>query len=182
MSSLARGRRFKGYVLLRQFLISKVLVKVIAPDLKAYAYSVCSDHHLAEDLSQEVLAKVLESKVAPSNPKELKPYAFRMLRNLYIDYIRKQSLRTEYLATQRHLEAKYQINNCALIDEYLVNQAFSSLNEQQREIIYLVDILGYKYREVAEVTGLPTGTVMSRLNRARAAMLTHIQTDQINTP
>lgn len=172
----------KGPVLLRYFLLSKVSVKVIAADLHAYAYSVCSDYHLAEDLSQEVLAKVLESKVAPSNPKDLKPYAFRMLKNLYIDYLRKQNLRAQYLATEQHLQAKYQLNNCALIDEYLVNQAFSSLNEQQREIIYLVDILGYKYREVAEITGLPTGTVMSRLNRARATMLTHIQTDPNNTP
>lgn len=153
---------------------------MLATDLKAYAYSVCSDYHLAEDLSQEVLAKVLESKVAPSNAKELKPYAFRMLKNLYIDYLRKQNLRAEYLATQQQLQAKYQLNNCALLDEYLVNQAFSSLNEQQREIIYLVDILGYKYREVSQMTELPLGTVMSRLNRARALMLTHIQNDQIN--
>ncbi len=172
----------KGTALIRRFLLSKVLVKLIAADLRAYAYSVCSDYHLAEDLSQEVLAKVLESKVAPSNAKELKPYAFRMLKNLYTDYLRKQNLRVEYLSTQRQLQAKYQINNCTLIDEYLVNQAFASLNEQQREIIYLVDILGYKYREVAEITDLPIGTVMSRLNRARATMLSLIQTDSIEMP
>jgi len=165
-----------GFILLRRFIFSKVL----ANDLKAYAYSVCSDYHLAEDLSQEVLAKVLESKVVPLNPKELKPYAFKMLKHLYIDYLRKQHLRAEYLSTQHQLQTKYQLNNCALIDEYLVNQAFSSLNEQQREIIYLVDILGYKYREVSQMTEIPVGTVMSRLNRARAAMLAHIQNDKIN--
>ncbi len=162
--------------MLRRF----ILCKVLTSDLKAYAYSVCSDYHLAEDLSQEVLAKVLESKVAPLNPKDLKPYAFKMLKNLYVDYLRKQNLRAEYLATEQQLLAKYQLNNCNLIDEYLVNQAFSSLNEQQREIIYLVDILGYKYREVAQMTDLPVGTVMSRLNRARAVMLNYIRDDQVN--
>ena len=160
--------------MLRRFLLSRKLTNSIAGDLKIYAYSVCSDYHLAEDLSQEVLAKVLESKRVPNNITELKPYAFRMLKNLYIDYIRKQNLRADYQTLQQQLFEKYSIDRCDMLNQYSINQAFNGLNEDQREILYLVDVLGYKYTEVADSLGLPIGTEMSRLSRARAKMLAFI--------
>ena len=62
-----------------------------------------------------------------------------------------------------------------MLNQYSINQAFNGLNEDQREILYLVDVLGYKYTEVADSLGLPIGTVMSRLSRARAKMLAYIE-------
>ncbi|MGB1237173.1 MAG: sigma-70 family RNA polymerase sigma factor [Pseudomonadales bacterium] len=161
--------------MLKRFFLSQTLAKGVANDLKAYAYTVCSDHHLAEDLSQEVIAKVLESKRAPRSAEELKPYTFKMLRNLYIDYVRKQQLRVQYAQVEQQLYEKYQLSGTELLDEFMLNQAFASLNETQRELVYMVDVLGYKYREVAAITGMQLGTVMSRLSRARAQMVAHLQ-------
>ena len=48
--------------------------------------------------------------------------------------------------------------------------ALMSLPEEQREVLVLVALEGLAYKDVAEILGLPLGTVMSRLGRARAAL------------
>ena len=51
-----------------------------------------------------------------------------------------------------------------------VRQALSELPECFRATIYLADVEGYPYREISEMLGVPIGTVMSRLHRARAML------------
>ena len=48
-----------------------------------------------------------------------------------------------------------------------VQQALSSLPEQFRIAVLLADVEGFRYQEIAEITGVPIGTVMSRLHRGR---------------
>jgi RNA polymerase sigma-70 factor (ECF subfamily) len=50
----------------------------------------------------------------------------------------------------------------------------SRLTQRQREIIALVDIAGFSYAEAARQLGVPVGTVMSRLSRARHALLVQV--------
>jgi RNA polymerase sigma-70 factor (ECF subfamily) len=49
------------------------------------------------------------------------------------------------------------------------------LPDEQRIVLALVAVEGMSYREAAEVIGIPTGTVMSRLARARAALVRHLE-------
>lgn len=170
----------KGYSLIIRFIRTKILAEKIAPELRIYAFKVCSDPHLAEDLAQEVLVKVLESKSVPQNLAELKPYVFTMLKNLYIDYIRKQNVRAEYISIQQQVFQKYNISQHDVLDNYSINKAFSRLNEEQKEIVFMVDVQGYKYREVEQITGIALGTVMSRLSRARACMLNYMQNENVS--
>lgn len=51
-----------------------------------------------------------------------------------------------------------------------VRSALAALPEEQRVAVYLADVEGFAYREIAEIMGSPIGTVMSRLHRARAAL------------
>lgn len=53
----------------------------------------------------------------------------------------------------------------------MVRQAFAKLATRDREILCLVDILGLTYAEAATVIDVPLGTVMSRVSRARRAMI-----------
>jgi RNA polymerase sigma-70 factor (ECF subfamily) len=53
-----------------------------------------------------------------------------------------------------------------------IQQAFMSLPEEQRAVLHLVAIEGLSYQEAAESLGIPVGTLMSRLGRARAALRT----------
>jgi RNA polymerase sigma-70 factor (ECF subfamily) len=51
-----------------------------------------------------------------------------------------------------------------------VTAALDRLPDQQREVVVLVALEEMSYRDVAEITGVPVGTVMSRLSRARSAL------------
>jgi RNA polymerase sigma-70 factor (ECF subfamily) len=51
-----------------------------------------------------------------------------------------------------------------------VREALAALPEEQRVAVYLADVEGFAYREIAEIMGSPIGTVMSRLHRGRAAL------------
>jgi len=51
-----------------------------------------------------------------------------------------------------------------------VKEALAALPEEQRVAVYLADVEGFAYREIADIMGSPVGTVMSRLHRGRAAL------------
>jgi len=57
------------------------------------------------------------------------------------------------------------------LDDVLTRMAFEKLNPAEREILYLVDVTGLKYAETADVLDVPVGTIMSRVSRARRALL-----------
>ena len=54
--------------------------------------------------------------------------------------------------------------------DILIRLAFERLDSDKREILFLVDVIGLKYSESAEVIGISVGTVMSRVSRARRAL------------
>ncbi|WP_416424431.1 sigma-70 family RNA polymerase sigma factor [Pseudomonas sp. App30] len=58
---------------------------------------------------------------------------------------------------------------------HLLQQALQALAPGYREVIVLKDLEGLPYKDIAQVTGVPIGTVMSRLARARAALRVHLQ-------
>ena len=59
----------------------------------------------------------------------------------------------------------------------MIRLAFEKLPPEVREILCLVDIMGLKYAEAAEVMSVPTGTVMSRISRARKTLLARVDGD-----
>ena len=60
----------------------------------------------------------------------------------------------------------------------LVRLAFEQLPAPAREVLFLVDVMGLKYREAAEVIGVPNGTMMSRVSRARKALMQLVEGDE----
>jgi RNA polymerase sigma-70 factor (ECF subfamily) len=56
--------------------------------------------------------------------------------------------------------------------DVLIRLGYERLSPEKREVLFLVDIMGLKYAEAAEVMGVAAGTVMSRLSRARRALRT----------
>jgi RNA polymerase sigma-70 factor (ECF subfamily) len=56
----------------------------------------------------------------------------------------------------------------------MLHDAIGSLPAEQRTVVLLYDVEGFSYEEIAQVTGMPMGTVKSRLNRARARLRDHL--------
>jgi RNA polymerase sigma-70 factor (ECF subfamily) len=95
-----------------------------------------------------------------------------MLRNLHINGLRRKSHSTvvksvDDLHDGEGAEAPQQEHHLSTAE---IGEALNRLPAQQREILLLIGLEEMSYREAAEITGVPIGTVMSRLSRARGTL------------
>ena len=147
-------------------------IENILPMLRRFAYSLTGNAPDADDLVQTTLEKILKKGV-PAEV-EVTKWAFKVCRNVWIDEYRAQKVRQN--ATQKpELQEPQSINEQQAFDskEMLthVNKAMNTLPDEQRAILSLVAVQGMSYKEVAASMEIPVGTVMSRLSRARSALL-----------
>ena len=143
----------------------------MAAELKAYALALTRDEPDADDLVQDILLKIHEGAPLPSDSQKAKLYSFRMLRNLHIDNVRKSKVRLEYSTEQERLYSETANSPFDLVEQLVVREAFALLTAEHREILFLIDVMGFKYADVAETLNVAVGTIMSRVSRARASMI-----------
>ncbi|WP_169543191.1 RNA polymerase sigma factor [Sneathiella aquimaris] len=154
-------------------------IKKLFPELKAYANALVNGSHIAEDLVQEAIARALQAKKIPDDLQGLRPWLFRIVRNVHIDSLRREKIQRDYSLEQEKL-----LNDGAgfypvVLEEILVREALTQLNAVEREILYLIDVLEFKYSEAAIVLSVPEGTIMSRISRARRALLTKVEQSNV---
>lgn len=143
----------------------------LKPELLAFARSLARDSAEAEDLAQEAVVRALQAARVPAAAAELRPWMFRLIRNLFIDERRRDRVRREYSEGPGRFFGDRSRTASDPVQTVMVRQAFDRLVERDREILCLVDVLGMSYAEASAVLGVPLGTVMSRLSRARRAMI-----------
>ena len=144
-------------------------IELLLPELHSYARWICTPPDDPEDLVQSAVERTLRAESPPVKLVELRPWMFRVIRNLHMDELRRHRVRREYLARESRLsdEASDQRD---VSRDVLIRLAFEKLPPEKREILFLVDIIGLKYSETADVVGVSQGTVMSRVSRARQAL------------
>ncbi|HFQ13827.1 MAG TPA: sigma-70 family RNA polymerase sigma factor [Gammaproteobacteria bacterium] len=145
-------------------------LEAMRPRLYRLAYSWTMNPALADDLTQETLAKGLKKVGQLKNPDALEGWLFGILRNCWRDHYRSQrdmdELDHEQLTDEQTPEQHHEQQHIVT----KVRSAVAQLAEGQREVLTLVDLEGFSYAEVAESLNIPIGTVMSRLCRARKAL------------
>jgi len=144
---------------------------VLQPELLAYARSLTLDIGGAEDLAHDAVVRALQSGSAPGQIADLRPWMFRVIKNLFIDTKRKERIQREFSITQSRLSDVGPEPASDPVEALMVRQAYSGLVPRDREILCLVDILGLTYAQTATAIDVPVGTVMSRVSRARRAMI-----------
>ena len=143
----------------------------LVPRLRRFAYSLTGSMDDADDLLQNTIERIL-TRGAPQGA-ELAKWAFRVCRNLWIDDYRSRKVRQEAVNEPQLREREVVDGERAVVSEIeleQVNRAMAALPDTQRAILSLVAIQGMSYKEVAETLEIPSGTVMSRLARARTAL------------
>ena len=137
----------------------------------------------AEDIVQETYAKAFASFHQFKPGTNLRAWLYRILTNTYINSYRKQQRQPQAIGEDVE---DWQLASAAshdstglrsaemealdLIPDARVTEALGSLPPDFRTAVYLADVEGFSYKEIAEMMGTPIGTVMSRLNRGRAQL------------
>lgn len=143
------------------------------PNLHRLATMWCHDRALADDLTQEALAKALAHAHQLRDPDRLRPWLYGILANCWRDHLRKLRPTEDIDTIEEHWLAadggpEHQASQSQLAS--LVRAAIARLPVGQREVMALVDLEECSYAEVATILSIPIGTVMSRLCRARASL------------
>ncbi len=140
--------------------------------LFGYAFSLTRNREDSADLVQDCALRALSARRAPRDEAAYRAWLFRILRNAWLDRLRRPKLEQQGLPSEELIaDADVWAGDERRINTLTVRLGLAKLSTAQREIIALVDIVGLSYAETAEVLSLPRGTVMSRLSRARRALL-----------
>lgn len=156
-------KTFPGTVIDREELVHTV------PRLRRYARLLAGDRHRADDLVQDTLERAIAREASFRPGQELRPWLFALMHNLFVDTLRSREA-VDWTADSGSLSepaAPAQGDPLELRD---LRKALEKLPVEQSEVLLLIAVEGLRYREVADVLGLPVGTVMSRLARAREKM------------
>jgi RNA polymerase sigma-70 factor, ECF subfamily len=152
------------------------------PQLRRYARALTGDPAWADDLVQDTAERALVRHNAFREGSNLRAWLFTILRNLYIDQFRarREIAVDDESAPWRNLEApRSEVDGLMLRD---VQQALYHLPVEQREVLLLVGVEELTYQEASAVLGVPIGTIMSRLSRAREHMRVLLGEDQAPKP
>lgn len=136
------------------------------PRLRRYARALTGSQDMADDLVQETLEKALGKWRLWQAEKNLRPWLFSIMHNLHVDHLRRHS-RVEYCDEDAAFEIPQRAQQTDGLELRDLDHALALLPTEQREILLLVGLEELSYKEVAVALGLPLGTVMSRLARAR---------------
>ena len=148
-------------------------VEAMIPALRRYARALTRDADIADDLVQDTLVRALRSERLFLGG-DIRSWLYTILTNLNRN--RRRSLARRPALTPLGDEAGANGTEAEGRD---IERALAGLVEEQRAALLLVMLEGLSYREVAEIQGVPIGTVMSRLARARSHIKASLEGEKI---
>ena len=153
---------------------------LLAP-LYNFAHWLAGNHDEAEDLVQETYVKALKGFGSFTPGTNFRAWMYRILRNTFLTS--RTGLKAtvslddeENPVTQPAADDDPESLLFARADQEEIRRALEQLPVVHREIILLCDVEEMSYKEIAELAGIPIGTVMSRLSRARRSMRSLLRT------
>lgn len=149
---------------------SRQLVELI-PQLRRFARALTHSQADADDLAQAAIEKALVHQSSWRPGSRLDSWIYRIAQNLWRDELRAHRRRSEPLDSVGEIAGEDGRESFhRRMEAQEVSSAFGQLPEEQRLVMALVVLDGMSYQQAADVLGVPIGTVMSRLARARGRL------------
>jgi RNA polymerase sigma-70 factor (ECF subfamily) len=149
--------------------IGQSLVALL-PRLRRFAIGLSRSADVADDLVQGACERVLAAAAGLPPDTRLDAFLYRTIRNLWVDRIRRRQTRGEEIDVDDAVDLVAMHGGASAERRMLLSSvadAIAALPDDQREVLLLVCVEEASYREASDILGVPIGTVMSRLARAR---------------
>lgn len=142
------------------------------PSLRRYARVLTGDAWMADDLVQDTLERACAKWRLWVVGSDLRAWLFTLMHNIFINQVRRSTRQATAGITVNFedVEGEMAAPETGTAQALDLQRCLLRLPEDQRVVLLLVSLEDLSYEEVAKITGVPVGTVMSRLSRARSRL------------
>ena len=133
------------------------------PNLRRYARALVGDRDSADDLVQDTLERAVR-KFHLWRPGDLRAWLFSIMHNVFVNQLKARRISPTEEVDENLAAPGNPVSSMDLRD---IERALAKLPAEQREVLLLVGLEEMSYEQVSRALGVPMGTVMSRLSRAR---------------
>jgi RNA polymerase sigma-70 factor (ECF subfamily) len=137
------------------------------PRLRRYARALAGARAQSDDLVQDTLERAWTRRHLWRPGSDLRAWLFTIMHNLWVNRVRAHAANPEVAMPEEALELPVAARHDAALELRDLARALDRLPIEFREVLLLVGVEQLRYEEIAEVLGVPLGTVMSRLSRGR---------------
>ncbi|HET7482409.1 MAG TPA: sigma-70 family RNA polymerase sigma factor [Actinomycetota bacterium] len=152
------------------------LVRRYQADVWRFTFHLLHDPSLADDATQDAFVRTFRHIRRFKGTSKFSTWLFSIARNAAIDELRRAH-RRDRIEKKIAGERPAGPSGSETSEASDVREAIAALPEELREVIVMVDLLGFAYRDAGAACGIPEGTVKSRVHRARRELLQLMQTD-----
>ncbi|MGJ8610851.1 MAG: RNA polymerase sigma factor [Octadecabacter sp.] len=148
------------------------------PALRAFALSLTRNRATADDMMQDTVLKAWTNMDKFQAGTNMRAWLFTILRNNFYTSRRKSNREVADVDNVFSDTLSVKPDHDGRLQMMDFKQAFDQLPDEQREALILVGASGFSYDEAAETCGVATGTIKSRVNRARAKLTELLNLDE----
>jgi RNA polymerase sigma factor (sigma-70 family) len=149
--------------------VNRQLLTEQLPGLRRYARVLAGDAWAADDLVQDTLERACTKWQLWVVGTDLRAWLFTLMHNLYLNQ-RRGAAATLAAVSIEDVENELSVAPVRADDALDLDRCLQRLPAEQRAVLLLVTLEDMSYEDTAKVLGIPVGTVMSRLSRARSRL------------
>jgi RNA polymerase sigma-70 factor (ECF subfamily) len=142
-------------------------VNELIPRLRRYARALTGERSAADDLVQDTLERAWTKLHLWRSGSDLRAWLFTIMHNVHVNQVRSRTAAPTLPLDDDLPDAPVRATQADMLEVRDIDSALKRLPVEQREVLLLVALEHMSYQESADTLGIPIGTVMSRLARAR---------------
>ena len=152
-------------------------VNELIPRLRRYARALTGERSAADDLVQDTLERAWTKLHLWRAGSDLRAWLFTIMHNVHVNQVRSRSAAATVPLDDDVADAPVRATQADMLEVRDIDTALKRLPVEQREVLLLVALEHMSYQETADTLGIPIGTVMSRLARARERLRMMLDAD-----